>query len=181
MVVGVPIGTDDFLMERETEVVRDGGVDLLARYLANMLDKKSVTFLTIEPHGKRASYLERALDLRPSLEADKTADSAVQWTCEQILELPVAEKARSFFQEGCPGDQLTLKTHQQTQARIFTEAGGPGLPSTEARRMSAYIGSRVRSLSEVIADLTGPLGDRVRRGGAESSVMAHIDDSFRAI
>lgn len=38
-----------------------------------------------------------------------------------------------------------------------------GLPSAEARRMSPLplIGRRVGILLEVLADLTGPLGDRV--------------------
>ena len=37
--VGVPIGTDEYVLERALEVVRDGGADRLARCLAIMLDK----------------------------------------------------------------------------------------------------------------------------------------------
>ena len=33
---------------------------------------------------------------------------------------------KSFSQEGCPGDRLTLQPHQQAQARLSTGAGGLG-------------------------------------------------------
>ena len=48
---------------------------------------------------------------------------------------------------------------------FLRERGGVGLPSTEARRMSASIVSRVGILPEVLANLTRPLGDREVRGG----------------
>ena len=47
---------------------------------------------------------------------------------------------QQFFQEGCPGNQLTLHPNQQAQARLSTGAGGLGLPWTEVRQMSASIG-----------------------------------------
>ena len=52
---------------------------------------------------------------------------------------------QSFFQEGSPGNQLTLGPHHQAQARPSTGAAGLGLPSKETRRMSASIGIRVGS------------------------------------
>ena len=36
-------------------------------------------------------------------------------------------------------------------------------------------------LPEVLADLTGPLGDRVRRGLPESSIIAQLGGSLREI
>ena len=51
----------------------------------------------------------------------------------------------------------------------------------EARRMSASIGSEVGILSEVLADLTGPLGDRVRSGLLESKIIAQLGGSLREI
>ena len=39
--------------------------------------------------------------------------------------------------------QLTLQPHQQAQARLSTGVGGLGLPSPEARRMSASIEGKV--------------------------------------
>ena len=56
-----------------------------------------------------------------------------------------------------------------------------GLPWTVARRMSAFIGSRVETLPEVLADLTGPLGDRVRTGLPETSIIAQLGGSLREI
>ena len=155
--VGVPIGTDEYVLDRAMEVVRDGGADRLARCLANMPDKQAAALIAIESLG--TSYLERALDMRLSLNACRRADNGAQWAYEKILELPGAEEALSFFQEGCPVDELILNPHQQAEARLSTGAGGLGLPSTEARRMSASIGSRVGTLPEILADLTGPLGD----------------------
>ena len=133
------------LVDRAMGVVRDGGADHLARCLANMPDKQAAALIAIESLGQRTSYLERALGTRLSLEACTRADNGAQWAHEKILELPGAEEAPSFFQEGCPVDQLTLNRRQQAQARLSTGAGGLGLPSTEARRMSASIGSRVGS------------------------------------
>ena len=46
--------------------------------------------------------------------------------------------------------------------------------------MSASVGRRVEILPEVLADLTGPLRDRVRRGLRESSIAAQLD-SLREI
>ena len=45
--------------------------------------------------------------------------------------------------------------------------------------MSASIRSRVGIPPEVLADLTGPLGDRVRRGLPESNIIAQLGDSLR--
>ena len=56
------------------------------------------------------------------------------------------------------------------------------MPSTEAGRMFASIGNRVRILPEVLADLTSPLGDRVRREGLPgSSIIAQFGGSLREI
>ena len=61
-VVGVPIGTDEYVLDRAMEVVRDGGADRLARCLANMPDKQAAALIAIDPLGQRTSCLERALD-----------------------------------------------------------------------------------------------------------------------
>ena len=45
---GVAIGTDDYVLERTLEVVRDGGADRLARCLANMPDKQAAALIAIE-------------------------------------------------------------------------------------------------------------------------------------
>lgn len=47
--------------------------------------------------------------------------------------------------------------------------------------MSTPIGNTVGILPEVPVDLTGPLGDRVRRGVHESRIIAQLGGSFREI
>ena len=109
--VGVPIGTDEYVMERALELVRDGGANRHARCLASMPDKQAAALIAIESLGQRTSYLEGALDTGLSIETCGREDIGAQWAYEKILELPGA--AQSFFQEGCPGNQLTLSPHQQ--------------------------------------------------------------------
>ena len=51
----------------------------------------------------------------------------------------------------------------------------------EARGMSASIGSGVGTLPEILADLTGPLGNRVRRRLPESSIITQLGGILREI
>ena len=100
-----------------------------------------------------------------------------QWGAMGVRDNPSAigsGEAQSFVQQGCPDNRLVLQPHQQAQARLSIGAAGLGLPSMEARRMPASIWSRVGILPEVLADLTGPLGDPVRRGLPESSIIAQL-------
>ena len=126
-----------------------------------MTRKQAVALFDIESLWQRTSYVERALDDGLSLEACRRAETGAQWAYVHILEIPRAAEAQSFPQGGCPGNELTLNPHKQAQTRLFADAEGLGLQSMVARRMSTSIGSRVGTLPEVQADLTGPLGDRV--------------------
>ena len=47
--------------------------------------------------------------------------------------------------------------------------------------MSASIGRRVGIVPEVLADITSPLGDRVRTGLPESIIIAQVAGSLREI
>ena len=47
--------------------------------------------------------------------------------------------------------------------------------------MSASVGSKMGILLEVLADLIGPVGDRVRRGLPESRIIAQLGGSLREI
>ena len=47
-VVGVPIGTDDYVLERPMEVAKDRGADSLSRCTANMPDKQAADVIAIE-------------------------------------------------------------------------------------------------------------------------------------
>ena len=108
-----------------------------------------------------------------------TGHSGQTWYIRENLRVPDAAEAQSFFEEECPDDRQTLQPHQQAQARLSTGAGGLGLPSAKARRTSASIGSKVGILPEVLAGLTGPLGDRVRRTLPESRIIAQLGGSLR--
>lgn len=99
--VGVPIDANEYVLERATEVVKDGGVDRLARCLANMLDKQSAALVAIESLGQRTSYFERVLDTGMSLEVCSGADNGAPWAYEKIR-VPGTAEAQSFFQQGCP-------------------------------------------------------------------------------
>ena len=105
--VDIPIGTDEYVLERALKVVRDGGADRLARCLANMLNKQGATLIAIEPLAQRTSYLERTLDTGLSLEVYRKVDNGAQWAYENFLELPGAVEVQPIFREGCPGYQLT--------------------------------------------------------------------------
>ncbi|CAM9984463.1 unnamed protein product [Laminaria digitata] len=61
-VVGVPIGTEEYVRGRGMEVVRDRGANRLARCLANIPDKQAAPLIAVESLGQRTSYLARALD-----------------------------------------------------------------------------------------------------------------------
>ena len=81
------------------------------RCLANVPDTQAAALIAIDSLAQRTSYLEGALDMGLSLDACRRADSGAQRTYEKIFKLPGAAEAQSFFQEGCPGNQLTLNPH----------------------------------------------------------------------
>ena len=57
-----------------------------------------------------------------------------------------------------------LLPYQRAQASLFTGVGGFGLSSTEARRMSVSVGSMMATVPEVLANLSGNIGEKARRG-----------------
>ena len=61
-VVGVPIGNDEYVLERAREIGKEGGTDHLARCLPNKPDKQAAALIVTESLGQRTCYLERALD-----------------------------------------------------------------------------------------------------------------------
>ena len=104
---------------------------------------------------------------------ERSGRTAKSWTCQ--------ERCTVFLQEGYPDSQLILKPYQQAQARFSAGARGLGLPPTESRQMSASIGNRVGILPEVLANLKGPLGEIVKRGLPESSIIAQLGGSLREV
>ena len=69
----------------------------------------------------------------------------------------------SFFEEGFVTERCRLLHHQRAQDSSSTGVGGFGMSSVEARRISASVGSLVETLPAVQADLSGILGEKVRR------------------
>lgn len=96
-VAGVPIDTEEYVLEWTLELVKNGGVDPLARCLAIMLDRQAVALLAIGYLGWSTSHLHRALGTRLSLKACRRADDGAQWTYEKMLELTGAVEAQSFL------------------------------------------------------------------------------------
>ena len=58
------------------------------------------------------------------------------------------------------------------QARLSTGAGRLGLQLAESRVMPAASQSKIGILPEVLADLTGPVGNRARSGLPEARTAA---------
>ena len=71
-------------------------------------------------------------------------------------------------------ERLTLLPHQRAQVRLSTGAGGFGMSSAEATRMSASEGSLVATLPAVLADFSGSLGEKVRRNLPDSELVASV-------
>ena len=96
--VGFSIDTDEYVLERAMEVVKDGGEDHRARCLANMPDTQAAALTAIKSLGQKTCYLERNLDTGVPLETYRRADNWGQWAFEKIPQLPCTSEARSSFQ-----------------------------------------------------------------------------------
>ena len=77
-------------------------------------------------------------------------------------------------------ERLTLLSHQRAQASLSTGAGGLGMSSVEARRMSASVGSLVAALPAALADFSGSLGQKVRRN-LPGSELTSIGEEVRSL
>ena len=82
------------------------------------------------------------------------------WMLETLLDLSGTAEESLFFEDGCPTSQLMLLPHQRAQASLSPGAGGFGLSSVEARRVSASVGSMMSTVPEVLADLSGSAGEK---------------------
>ena len=156
------------------EIVRNGGAEKIARMLSRMPDKQSTNLIATGSMVQRTFYLERVMDPEQSLAAYQKADGNALWMLEKLLDLPGAAEESSLFADGCPTNMLTLQPCQQAQASLSTVAGGFGLSSAEARRMSACVGSLVATVPEVLADLSGSIGNKVRRELPDSDLVRRI-------
>ena len=96
-VVGVPIGTHEYVFERAREILKEGDKDHFARCLAKMPDKQATALIVIESLGQRTGYLGRALDTELFLEACRRANNGAEWAYEKVIELQAQRRpGRSF-------------------------------------------------------------------------------------
>ena len=101
--VGVPIGTDEYVLERAMGVMKDGGADRLAPCLANMPGMQAAAPITINSLGQRTSYLEKAPDTRLSLEACRRADNGAQRAYQNPSRYQEQRRHSHFSRRGARG------------------------------------------------------------------------------
>ena len=128
---------------------------------------------------QRTAYIERVMDPELSMPACQKEDNSAMWILETLLDLSGKAEESSFFEDGCPTSQLMLLPHQRAQASPSTEAGGFGLSSVEAWRVSVSVGSMVSTILEVLADLSGITGEKVRRGLPDLDLVRRFWRSVR--
>lgn len=122
----MPIGTNECVLERATEVVKYGGQDRLARCLANMPDKRSAALVAIESLGQRTSYLERALDTGLPLEACSRADNEAPWAYEKMFEHPARRRHSRFSRRGARKISLHCDLTSKPKGDIRWDRHGHG-------------------------------------------------------
>ena len=129
MVVGVPVGSNEFAIESAIGIVRDGGAEQLAQMLPRMPDKQATNLIATGSMVQRTAYVKRAMNPKLSLPACRREDNGAMWRLENLLELPGTAEKSSFFEKRCMGERLTLLPHQRAQASLSTGAGGFGMSS----------------------------------------------------
>ena len=187
-VVGAPIGTDEYVLERVMGVVSDRGTGRLARCLGNVPDKQAAALIAIESFGQRTSYLERTptRDCLSKLAGGQTTGPGGR--TREASSHRARRRHSRFFQDGCPDNRLTLLLHKQSPSTTFygREKIRAAVDGREAN-VCASIGSKVGILPEVLADLlirceTGRGGGSQNRALSLSSEVAcgdsrHMGDS----
>ena len=131
--VGVPIGTDLYVLERASEVVKDGGADRLARCLANMSDKQAAALIANDSQRQRTSYLERALDTGLSIEACRRADNGAQWAYEKSSSCQ-EQWRHGRFPGGLPVESADFEPSLASPSTPFYQSGSVrgGVDGSEA-------------------------------------------------
>lgn len=129
-VVGVPIGTDDFIKGFAADVITKGGARKLARMLARMPDKQVAHLITSMSLVQRSAYIERGIDHTLVNGACERLDNLVMCVLEAGMGLRNADDEDQFFEEDSQPDRFKLRPYQQVQARLSTGAGGSGLLAT---------------------------------------------------
>ena len=180
-VVGVPIGTDEYIKEFAMKVITDGGADKLAKMVPRMPDRQVANLITSLSLIQRSAYIERGIDPTLTKEACERLDNMVQWALERGMGIEGTEGEEEFFQQGCQDTNLKLRPHQRAQTRLSTGAGGLGLSSAVMRRFSASLGNLISTLPAVIATLSGPLGESVKEKMPDTILVERMGDAIKEL
>ena len=181
IVVGVPIGTDDFIKSFAADVINKGGAGKLARLLARMPDKQVAHLITSMSLVQRSAYIERGIDHTLVSGACARLDILVMWVLESGMGLRNIEDEDHLLDNEDQPSRFKLQPYQQAQARLSTGAGGLGLPATIVRRFSASIGNLVSTLPNVIVTLRGPLGDSVKNKIPDTVLVERMGDAIKEV
>ena len=149
--------------------------------LPRMPEKPAANLIATGSMVQRTAYVERVMDPKLSLPACRRADSGAMWMLENPLELPGTAEESSFFKVGCMAERLTLVPHPRAQASLSTGAGGFGMSPADAKMMSASVGSLVATLPAVMADLSGSLGEKIRRNLPGPELVTNIWAGVRGL
>ena len=144
-------------------IVRDGGAEQLARMLPRTPDKQAANLIANGSMVQRTAYVERVMDPKLSLPAYRRTDNGAMWMRENLMELPGTAEESSLFEEGCVAERLTLLPHQSAQASLSS------------------VGSWVATLPAVLADLSGSLGEKVRKNRPGSELVASMWEGVRSL
>ena len=181
VVVGILVGTDEFVEEHAMKTVKDDGEEGLARLLAHMPQTQQAMLVPTEVLMAKTGFLERGVDTHLSRAPCKRANNTNLCMLERLLALPEVENEELSFATDCPADRLKLLPHQRVQAGLSTAAGGLGLSSTARRRLSVAHGSVCETLPGVIVSLTGSIGDYVRGNLPNSPRVRYLGRSLRDV
>eukprot|EP00903_Cladosiphon_okamuranus_P013938 g12964.t1 len=116
-VVGVPIGTDDFVQGFAEDVITKGGAGKLARMLARMPDKQVAHLITSMSLVQRSAYIERGIDHTLVSGACERLDNLVMCVLEAGMGLRNEDDEDQLFEEDGQPDRFKLQPYQQAQAQ----------------------------------------------------------------
>ena len=83
--VGVPVGSDEFVIESAIGIVRAGEAEQLARMLPRMPDKQAANLIATGSMVQRTANVERVMDPKLSLPACRRADNGAMLMLENLL------------------------------------------------------------------------------------------------
>jgi hypothetical protein len=181
-VVGVPVGTEDFIQGFLSNSLGRLNFDRLARYLAALPDKQVAYRLLCSCLAAKPSFLARNVEPRVARAFFQRTDATLQWVLEHILEAPKRASAADFFASADPERLLTLTELQRLQIPLRTQDGGLQLRSMRQESASAFVGREVDTMGPIITRLLGQLAAEDVQDAKNRVVRsAHVEGLFQAI